>query len=48
MDELGSFYGIRLAVGDYAVPAWYSIGLAAAMAVIFTMLAAGRIRSRIR
>lgn len=47
IDELSSLYGIRLAVGDWAVPAWYAIGLLALMAVACTMLATVRIRSRI-
>jgi multidrug/hemolysin transport system permease protein len=48
IDQLQEFYGITLSVGDWAVPPWLSAALLAAMAVIFTTLAAARIRSRIR
>jgi len=48
IDTLNNLYGINLAVNDWAIPAWYSIGLLALIAVTFTMLATARIRSRIR
>jgi multidrug/hemolysin transport system permease protein len=48
IDQLNEFYGITLTVGDWAVPLWYAIGLLVLMAVVFTALAAARIRRRIR
>ena len=39
--------GVTLSVGDWAVPLWFAVGLLGAMAVVFTTLAAVRIRSRI-
>lgn len=48
IDELNEFYGITLSVGDWAVPVWYAIGVLALIAVVFTTLAAARIRRRIR
>jgi multidrug/hemolysin transport system permease protein len=47
-DGLSEFYGVTLTVGDWAVPLWYAIVVLVAMAVVFTVLAAARIRSRIR
>ncbi len=45
IDALNKFYGIDLAVDNWAIPAWYSIGLLALIAITFTMLATARIRS---
>ena len=47
IEQLGEFYGVTLSVGDWAVPLWFAVGLLGAMAVVFTTLAAVRIRSRI-
>ncbi|MGO1737068.1 MAG: ABC transporter permease [Leucobacter sp.] len=46
--ELGEFYGMTLAVGDWAVPTWFVIALLVVITGVFTALAAVRIRSRIR
>lgn len=46
--QLQDFYGVTLAVGDWAVPLWFEVVLLASMAVVFTTLAAVRIRSRVR
>ncbi len=48
IDELNEFYGITLSVGEWAVPLWYTVGVLVLMAVLFTALAAARIRRRIR
>lgn len=48
MAGLEDFYGITLAVGDWVVPVWFAAAMLAAMAIVFTALAAMRIRSRIR
>lgn len=48
IDDLSAFYGVTLSVGDWAVPVWFAGGLLALLAVVFTSLAAVRIRSRIR
>lgn len=48
VSELEEFYGLTLAVGDWIVPTWFAIALLLAIAVVFTSLAASRIRSRIR
>lgn len=45
---LERFYGVSLFVGDWSVPAWFAAGVLAAMVVVFAVLAAIRIRSRIR
>jgi multidrug/hemolysin transport system permease protein len=45
---LDEFYGVTLSVGDWQVPAWFAAGVLALMAIVFTVLAAARIRSRIR
>lgn len=47
-DSLRSYYGMTAAVGDWQVPNAYVLGLLAAMAVVFTSLAALRIRGRLR
>ncbi len=46
-DELSAFYGITLQLGDWAVPEWFAAAMLAAITVVFTTLAATRIRSRI-
>lgn len=48
IDELDAFYGIALSVGDWEVPVWFAAAVLAAAAVVFTALAAWRIRARIR
>ena len=48
IDQLDAFYGITLTVGDWTVPVWFAAGLLALIAIVFTVLAALRIRSRIR
>ncbi|MDF1489893.1 ABC transporter permease [Tessaracoccus caeni] len=48
IDGLGEFYGVTLHVGGWAVPVWFAVGVLVALAVVFTVLAASRIRSRIR
>jgi multidrug/hemolysin transport system permease protein len=48
IDSLNAFYGITLSVGDWTVPVWFAAGLLAVIAIVFTALAALRIRSRIR
>ncbi|GGH42796.1 ABC transporter permease [Microbacterium album] len=48
IDGINAAYGITLSVGDWAVPVWFAAGVLAALAVVFTALAAARIRSRIR
>lgn len=47
-DSLREFYGVDLFVGDALVPAWIALAVLAAMAIGFTALSAGRIRSLIR
>lgn len=47
IEQLEAFYGLSLHVGDWSVPVWFAAGVLAVMAVVFTALAAGRIRSRI-
>lgn len=47
-DGLNEFYGVTLHVGDWAVPLWFAFGALVALAVVFTVLAASRIRARIR
>lgn len=42
------FYGIDAFIGDYLVPPELAFGVLIAMAVVFTLLSAARIRSRIR
>ena len=42
------FYGIDALIGDYLVPPQLAFGVLVAMAVLFTLLSAARIRSRIR
>lgn len=42
------FYGIDAFIGDYLVPPELAFGVLIAMAVLFTLLSAARIRSRIR
>ena len=48
IDQLSAFYGITLSVGDWTVPVWFAAGMLAVVAIVFTALAALRIRSRIR
>ncbi|MEO8262487.1 MAG: ABC transporter permease, partial [Pseudolysinimonas sp.] len=48
IDGLSEAYGITTAVGDWAVTVPYVLAVLVAMAVVFTTLAALRIRSRIR
>lgn len=47
-DTLRAFYGMDLSVGDWAVPAWFVIGILVAITLICTVLSAVRIRGRIR
>lgn len=47
IEGLNEFYGVTLSVGDWQVPVWFAVAALAAMAVVFTTLAAARIRSRI-
>ena len=47
-DTLNEFYGIDLTAAGWAVPTWYAIGLLALVAIVFTVLAAVRVRRRIR
>ncbi|WP_314502749.1 ABC transporter permease [uncultured Microbacterium sp.] len=42
------FYGIDALIGDYLVPAALAFGVLVTMALVFTLLSAARIRSRIR
>lgn len=42
------FFGVRLYVGDWAVPMWFAAGLLAVIAVLFAFLASRRIRNRIQ
>ena len=46
-DEISAIYGITLQLGDWLVPIWFAAAMLAAIAVVFTTLAAARIRSRI-
>lgn len=46
--ELQEFFGIRLSVGAWDIPDWFPIAMLVGMAVLFSALAAGRIRSRLR
>jgi ABC-2 type transporter. len=48
IDQLDRFYGTTLAVGDWTVPIWFAAGMLVVMAVAFTVLAASRIRARLR
>lgn len=48
IQQLEAFYGLTLSVGDWAVPVWFAAGMLGAIAVVFTVLAALRIRARIR
>lgn len=45
---LRAFYGLDLTIGDWAVPAWFVIGVLVAIALVCTILSAVRIRRRIR
>ncbi|MFC5500750.1 ABC transporter permease [Lysinimonas soli] len=47
-ERLSAVYGITASVGDWQVPTAYVLAVLAAMAVVFTALAAARIRSRLR
>lgn len=46
--ELQEFFGVRLSVGGWDVPDWFPIAMLVGMTVLFSALAAGRIRSRLR
>lgn len=46
--RLNEFYGVTLSVGPWDVSSWSAVGLLAFLAIGFTLLAAARIRSRIR
>jgi len=46
--QLDAFYGITLSVGDWEVPVGAAAGILAGIAVLFALLAAARIRRRIR
>lgn len=48
LDSVRTFYGLDLAIGDATVAPWVAVGVLVAVAVGFTAVAAGRIRSRIR
>lgn len=48
VEELSRIYGLDLQVGSAAVPVWVAAVVLAVVAVAFTVLAAARIRSRIR
>jgi multidrug/hemolysin transport system permease protein len=45
---LRAFYGLDLTIGDWAVPAWFVIGVLVAITLVCTILSAVRIRRRIR
>lgn len=45
---LRAFYGLDLTIGDWAVSAWFVIGVLVAIALVCTILSAVRIRRRIR
>lgn len=45
---LRAFYGLDLTIGDWAVPAWFVIGVLVAITLACTILSAVRIRRRIR
>jgi multidrug/hemolysin transport system permease protein len=47
-EGIREFYGIDAYIGEFLVPPQLAIGVLVAMTVIFTLLSAGRIRSRIR
>jgi multidrug/hemolysin transport system permease protein len=47
-EAIRTSYGIDISVGDLAVAPWFAIAVLAAVAVVFTGLAATRIRSLIR
>lgn len=47
-EGIREFYGIDALIGDFLVPPQLAVGVLVAMTVIFTILSAGRIRSRIR
>lgn len=47
-DGLNEFYGSTLKVGDWVVQPWFAIVVLVVIAVVFTLLAASRIRARIR
>jgi multidrug/hemolysin transport system permease protein len=48
VDAISAFFGIDISVGDLAVAPWFAIVALLAVAVVFTTLAATRIRSLIR
>lgn len=48
VDAIRTFFGIDIAVGDVAVAGWFAVVALAVVAVLFTGLAATRIRSLIR
>lgn len=45
---LGDSFGMTLSVGDWLVPVWFAVALLIVIAVVFTALAASRIRARVR
>jgi multidrug/hemolysin transport system permease protein len=45
---IDEFYGNTLHVGDWTVPVWVAVATIAACAIVFSVLAAWRIRARIR
>ena len=47
-EPLRAFYGLDLTIGDWAVPAWFVIGVLVAITLVCTILSAMRIRRRIR
>lgn len=47
IEELGLFYGLSLEVGSWNIQVWFTAALLATMTIVFTALAAARIRSRI-
>lgn len=47
IEELSVFYGLSLEIGAWTIAVWFAAAVLAAMTVVFTTLAAARIRSRI-
>ncbi|MFV0434518.1 MAG: ABC transporter permease [Leucobacter sp.] len=47
IDGINEFYGNTLHVGDWTVPVWVAVATLVAVAVVFSALAASRIRARI-
>lgn len=46
-EELAAMYGLDLAIGDWAVPAWFVVAVLAGLAVVCTAVSARLIRRRI-